>query len=35
MDLFSQKTGGATLIDAGYIAAMGAIMILAQLVFRE
>jgi hypothetical protein len=35
MDLFSQKTGGATLIDAGYIAAMGAIMILAQLLFRE
>ena len=35
MDLFSQKTGSATVIDAGYIAAMGAIMILAQLLFRE
>ncbi|MDX8348519.1 hypothetical protein SLH49_11020 [Cognatiyoonia sp. IB215446] len=30
MDLFSQKTGKATLIDAGYILACGAIMIVAQ-----
>ena len=30
MDLFSQKTGKATMIDAGYIIAAGAIMILAQ-----
>lgn len=30
MDLFSQKTGRAALIDAGYILACGAIMILAQ-----
>lgn len=32
MDLFSQKTGRATLIDAGYIAAMGAIMVATQAV---
>ena len=30
MDLFSQKSGKATLIDAGYIVAAGALMILAQ-----
>ncbi len=30
MDLFSQKTGKATLIDAGYIIAAGVIMIGAQ-----
>ena len=30
MDLFSQKSGTATLVDAGYIVAAGAIMILAQ-----
>ena len=30
MDLFSQKSGKATLIDAGYIIASGALMILAQ-----
>ena len=30
MDLFSQKTGKATLIDAGYIVACGVLMILAQ-----
>jgi len=30
MDLFSQKTGKATAIDAGYILACGAIMIVAQ-----
>ncbi|MBV1927488.1 MAG: DUF1761 domain-containing protein [Rhodobacteraceae bacterium] len=30
MDLFSQKTGRATLVDAGYIVAGGALMILAQ-----
>jgi hypothetical protein len=30
MDLFSQKTGRATLIDAGYVVAAGALMILAQ-----
>ena len=32
MDLFSQKSGRATLIDAGYVAAMGAIMVLAHAV---
>ncbi|MFY0680280.1 MAG: DUF1761 domain-containing protein [Thalassovita sp.] len=30
MDLFSQKTGKATLIDAGYVVAGGALMIVAQ-----
>jgi len=30
MDLFSQKSGKATLIDAGYIVASGVLMILAQ-----
>ncbi|MGC3937598.1 DUF1761 domain-containing protein [Roseobacter sp. EG26] len=30
MDLFSQKSGRATLVDAGYIVAAGAVMILAQ-----
>lgn len=30
MDLFSQKTTGATLVDAGYVLAGGALMILAQ-----
>jgi hypothetical protein len=30
MDLFSQKSGAATLIDAGYIVAAGIVMILAQ-----
>jgi hypothetical protein len=30
MDLFSQKSGKATMIDAGYIVAAGALMILAQ-----
>ena len=30
MDLFSQKSGKATAIDAGYIVAGGALMILAQ-----
>ncbi len=30
MDLFSQKTGKATLVDAGYIVAGGALMIVAQ-----
>ena len=33
MDLFSQKSAAATLIDAGYIAAMGAIMLLAHAIF--
>lgn len=33
MDLFSQKTTIATLIDAGYIAAMGALMLLAHAIF--
>ena len=32
MDLFSQKSAAATLIDAGYIAAMGAIMGLAHAI---
>ena len=32
MDLFSQKTGGATAVDAGYVLANGALMIGAQLV---
>lgn len=30
MDLFSQKTGKATAVDAGYVLAAGALMILAQ-----
>ncbi|AXI48515.1 twitching motility protein PilT [Sulfitobacter sp. SK012] len=30
MDLFSQKSGKATVIDAGYVVASGALMILAQ-----
>lgn len=30
MDLFSQKTGKATMIDAGYVIASGVVMILAQ-----
>lgn len=30
MDLFSQKSGRATLVDAGYIIAAGALMIVAQ-----
>jgi hypothetical protein len=30
MDLFGQKSGKATVIDAGYIVASGALMILAQ-----
>lgn len=30
MDLFSQKSGKATIIDAGYIVAGGALMIIAQ-----
>jgi len=30
MDLFSQKSGRATLIDAGYIVASGVLMVLAQ-----
>ena len=30
MDLFSQKSGKATLVDAGYIVAGGALMIAAQ-----
>ena len=32
MDLFSQKSGRATLIDAGYILAGGALMIAAQAI---
>jgi len=32
MDLFSQKSTAATLIDAGYIAAMGAIMLMAHAI---
>lgn len=32
MDLFSQKSGGATLIDAGYILASGVLMIAAQAI---
>lgn len=32
MDLFSQKSGGATLVDAGYIVACGALMIGAQAI---
>ena len=32
-DLFSQKSGAATLIDAGYNVAAGAIMIAAQAIF--
>ncbi|WP_299727442.1 DUF1761 domain-containing protein [uncultured Tateyamaria sp.] len=30
MDLFSQKSGKATMIDAGYVVAAGVVMILAQ-----
>lgn len=30
MDLFSQKSGKATLIDAGYVVAGGALMVVAQ-----
>lgn len=30
MDLFSQKSGKATMIDAGYVLASGAVMIFAQ-----
>jgi TRAP-type C4-dicarboxylate transport system permease small subunit len=30
MDLFSQKSGKATMVDAGYVLAAGALMILAQ-----
>lgn len=30
MDLFSQKSGKATVIDAGYVVASGVLMILAQ-----
>lgn len=33
MDLFSQKSGKATVIDAGYIVASGVLMILAQGLF--
>ena len=33
MDLFSQKSGRAVLIDAGYIVACGVLMILAQAIF--
>ena len=33
MDLFSQKSGKATLIDSGYIVASGVLMVLAQAVF--
>ena len=33
MDLFSQKSGKATLIDSGYIVACGVLMVLAQAVF--
>ncbi len=33
MDLFSQKSGKATLVDAGYVLAAGALMILAQGLF--
>jgi Protein of unknown function (DUF1761) len=32
MDLFSQKSGRATLVDAGYIVAGGVLMILAQAI---
>lgn len=32
MDLFSQKTGRATLVDAGYVVTGGVLMILAQAV---
>ena len=32
MDLFSQKTGKATLIDAGYIVAAGVLMIVAHAI---
>ncbi|MFT6073542.1 MAG: hypothetical protein ACJAZ1_000448 [Yoonia sp.] len=30
MDLFSQKSGKATMIDAGYVVASGVVMIAAQ-----
>lgn len=33
MDLFSQKSAGATAVDAGYVAASGALMIVAQAIF--
>lgn len=33
MDLFSQKSGRATVIDAGYVVASGALMIVAQGIF--
>ena len=33
MDLFSQKTGKATAVDAGFVVAMGALMIAAQAIF--
>ena len=33
MDLFSQKSGKATVIDSGYIVASGVLMVLAQAVF--
>jgi hypothetical protein len=33
MDLFSQKSARATVIDSGYIAAMGALMLLAHAIF--
>ena len=33
MDLFSQKSGKATLIDAGYVVASGIVMIAAQAIF--
>jgi len=33
MDLFSQKSGKATVIDAGYVVASGALMIVAQGIF--
>jgi hypothetical protein len=32
MDLFSQKTKGAALVDGGYVVAMGVLMILAQAI---
>ena len=33
MTMFSQKTTYATLVDAGYIVAMGVIMVIAQAIF--
>ena len=33
MDLFSQKSTAATLVDAGYVVASGALMIAAQALF--